>query len=330
MLEAIAALADPSGFIELPDFTQTALYHPQHGYYRKRQQRIGRVRESDFFTASSFQEAFSEIVAEAAVDLLKKAGLQPDEAHWVEIGAEPGSSVLQPRHSPFRSASALRVGEELKLSGSCVVFSNELFDAQPFRQLRFDGTCWQEFGLRFAGESLAWAPRPQISDEARPFAERLPNTHPIGYTLDLPTGSLKLARSLLAQDWDGVFIAFDYGKTWENLAFETPQGTARAYRQHQQVSDVLETPGMQDITCHICWDHLEEALRAASFQELSLQSQEAFIVHRAPRFLQKVFDPSRSSLDPLRGKLKELMHPALMGQKFQALSAIRLKSSGHA
>lgn len=323
ILAALAHKADASGFIDLPDFIETALYHPEHGYYCKQRQRVGRNPQSDFYTSLSLREAFSEIVTEAACAMLEKTGFAPADTHWVEIGAEPGGTLLTEATGPFKSVHAIGIGQELQIPEQSVVFSNELFDAQPFRQLRFDGADWQEYGVRLDSSQACWAARGSLSEEATPFAKILPRDLPEGYTVDLPTGSASLAAVLIKKRWSGLFIAFDYGKTWQAIATDTPHGSARGYFRHKQLPDILQAPGSIDITHHICWDHLEELLRESDFEQLSLQSQEAFIVHRAPNFLQKAFDPSLPALAPIRQKLKELMHPALMGQKFQALSAVR-------
>ena len=323
LLAALAVQADATGFIELPDFVETALYHPQHGYYRQERQRVGRNAQSDFYTSSSLRSAFSEIVVEAACTLLQSADFSPADTHWVEIGAEPDGSLLGEDPGPFKSVTAIGVGQTITLPAQALVFSNELFDAQSFRQLRFDGSQWNEYGIRLTDGIPAWAIRPELSPEAARALPQLPSQPSTGYTLDLPTGSRRLADSILQQEWTGAFIAFDYGKTWQALATDTPQGSARGYSRHQQKPDILEAPGSMDITHHICWDHLEQALAAHRFEQLSLQSQEAFIVRRAPQFLQKAFDPNLRALAPIRQKLKELMHPALMGQKFQSLTATR-------
>ncbi|EDY84629.1 conserved hypothetical protein [Verrucomicrobiia bacterium DG1235] len=323
ILTALAAKADSEGFIELPDFIETALYLPKHGYYSKEKQRVGRNAQSDFYTSVSLKEAFAEIVLEASCSLLEQAGFVPTQTHWLEIGAEPGGALLDGIQNPFKSACALGFGQTIEIPDQTILFSNELFDAQTFRQIRFDGREWVEYGVRLDAKLPVWSERSTLSDEASKFLPDLPKDLPAGYTIDLPTGSNCLAKSLLEKPWPGAFIAFDYGKTWHGITQDTPQGSARAYFQHRQVPNILESPGSIDITHHICWDHLENLLRSARFESLSLQSQEAFIVHRAPKFLQKAFDPSRRALDPIRQKLKELMHPALMGQKFQALCATR-------
>lgn len=323
MEQALRALCDPEGRLELPDFVKTALYHPQLGYYTRSRPRVGKTRENDFYTATTFRVAFQRIVLEAALSELAATGFAPEETEWVEIGAEPDAALLGDISTPFKSVRSIRAGEKIELSGQLAVFSNELFDAQAFRQLCFLDGQWTERQLQLIDAELSWTTRPSLSDEAKDHLPHLPARAVTGYTLDLPTGAQSLAREIVRQDWTGLFVAFDYGKTWQGLIEDTPQGSARAYCHHQQSADILAQPGSQDITHHICWDHLEATLREHGFTKLSLQSQEAFIAHRAPRFLAEAFDPSQNALSNLRGQLKQLMHPALMGQKFQALTATR-------
>lgn len=327
IIQAIAAKATEDGFIELPDFIQTALYHPTEGYYRQARQRVGKTAASDFYTSTSLKEAFADIVLEAAIGLLEQSGLSPSQTTWVELGAEPEGTLLDPANSPFQDIQTIGAADALQIPTQAVVFSNELFDAQPFRQVRFDGERWLEYGVRFEDTRLHWSPRSKLSDEAASFCSKLPTQLPNGYTIDLPTGAANLAKSILNASWRGAFIAFDYGKTWQGITEDTPQGSARGYYKHQLLPDILAAPGQIDITHHICWDHLEAELASAAFQNIDLQSQEAFIVHRAPKFLQKAFDPALPAFSPIKQKLKELMHPAMMGQKFQALSAVRTELS---
>lgn len=323
MRQALRSLANEDHFIELPDFIRLALYHPTLGYYRQRRQRIGRNPQTDFYTSASFKSVFGEIVLEAAVSLLDSFGFSPSQTDWVEIGADADRGLLSSAQTPFQSKRHIGFGDKLELEGQLVVFSNELFDAQPFRQLRFESGCWREYGIALEEEALSWRPRENLSEEAHSWLPQLPNSTSESYIVDLPCGSNSLLQEIAASNWNGVFIAFDYGKSWKALIEETPQGTARGYNAHQLVEDILASPGQQDITLHICWDNLESGLRENAFQSIHLQSQESFIAHHAPEFLKKAFDPTLSPLDPLRSQLKELMHPSLMGQKFQALTAHR-------
>jgi len=324
--KALAEAADADGFLPMDRFVEIALYHPRGGYYRRRGGvRVGRRPDADFFTASSLAEAFAPAVSEAAAGLLRQAEIDPAQATWFEIGAENPGGLLGGRPHPFARAAACGVEEPPpEISGPTVLFANELLDAQPFASVQFEAGVWRERGAR-SEEGGVWrlATRAAIPPRLRPSVERLPKAAPEGYIVDLPGAAVELLERLLAPDWRGALIVADYGKTWQALVSETPQGTARAYRGHRQVPDLFANPGRQDLTCHVCWDWLEEACRRAGFREIRLESQETFVVRRAPKLLERAFAPEQGPLSPLRSQLKQLIHPTLMGQAFQALTAIR-------
>lgn len=301
-------------------FMRLALYDPQVGYYRSARRRVGYGGATDFFTASTSGAIFGELVAAAARHLLR--GNDPRGYAFVEIGAEPGGDgVLTGVSHPFGSTRTVRVGEPLEFNGPCVVFSNELFDAQPFRRFVFRAGGWRELGVTLAAGTL------QTSEMARSGAGavpvELPPTAPDGYVIDAPLAAVALIGQIATQAWTGLFLACDYGKSWPELAEACPSGTARAYHRHTQSNELLAQPGEQDLTCHVCWDWLAAALSRHRFDGVQLESQEAFWIRHAADYIARasVADAGRFSQRKL--SLLQLLHPAHLGQKFQVLHAWR-------
>jgi len=224
---------------------------------------------------------------------------------------------------PFADYRPIRLGQPIELPAASVVFSNELFDAQPcHRIVRRDGG-WRELGVAWRDGALVEVELAHASDEWREFAGRLPPDAPEGYRLDLPTGSVALLRRIAALDWHGLFLAFDYGKSWRELTEATPQGTLRAYSRHRQVTNLLAQPGEQDLTSHVCWDWLTEVLVAHGFGRPVLESQEAFFTRHAGPELAAVMTAEAGRHSARKQALMHLLHPAHMGHKFQVLSALR-------
>ena len=316
MAEALRSRAKGGSFLRFSDFMQTALYDPRCGYYRRDAARVGRTPGTDFFTASS-SPLFGRLVAAACVSLL--GGRDPSGYAFVEIGAEPEGGILRDVAHPFASARTVRLGDPMELTGKAVVFSNELFDAQPFRRFRRRGAGWSEVGVRLDGDLLLESERDGPIADGPP----LPDDAPEGYVIDAPLEAAALARAVAAQPWEGLFLAFDYGKSWEEIAYGCPEGTARAYRRHTQSNDLLAAPGEQDLTCHVCWDWLRQALAGAGFAEPVVESQEAFFIHHSAALIEALMRAGASSLSPEKRSLLQLLHPAHMGQKFQALWAVR-------
>jgi SAM-dependent MidA family methyltransferase len=122
-------------------------------------------------------------------------------------------------------------------------------------------------------------------------------------------------------------VAFDYGKSFAELATATPAGTARAYFQHTQSNDLLARAGQQDLTGHVCWDWLQAALDAAGCTGSRVESQEAFFIHHAGAFLAQAMAAEATRVSPRKLALMQLLHPSHLGQKFQVLHARR--EAGH-
>lgn len=317
-LDRFRALAGPSLRLRFDEFLRLALYHPQVGYYRKNRKRVGYGPGTDFFTASTSGPLFGELICAACSRLLSQVDLSTFT--FVEIGAEPEANVLNNVVHPFGNVRILRLGEEIELSGQCVVFSNELFDAQPFRRFTRQNGVWMERAVELHGEQLQEITVGEVQGALR---EELPSSLPNGYTLDLPYAAKELASAIAAQPWTGLFLAFDYGKSWRELIEATPAGTARAYYRHTQSNNLLARPGEQDVTCHVCWDWLSEALRVHDFAAPQVQSQEAFFIHHAGDFIAATSAAEAARFSQRKLSLMQLLHPAHLGQKFQALHAVR-------
>ncbi len=327
-LEVFRQTAAADGVLPFAGFMELALYHPTVGYYTRHHHRIGREAGTDFFTATSLGPLFGELLVEACRNLL---GPRPADHHtFVEIGAEapdsPGDrlgGVLAGVTHPFAAAAELPFGRALALPSPAVVFSNELFDAQPCHRLVRHDRCWREIGVALrAGsfqETLLAAPTPEVGA----VSSRLPASAPEGYRLDLPLAAEQLAIQIARLPWTGLFVACDYGKSWRELADGTPAGTVRAYSRHTQVDDLLARPGEQDLTGHVCWDWIASALSDRGFTRPVLESQEAFLVHHAAAPLSRLTATEAGGPSQRKLAALQLLHPGNMGQRFQVLWALR-------
>lgn len=302
-------------------FMELALFHPEVGYYTADRRRVGRDKGADFFTSTSFNPVFGELVVAASVGLLgsRAAG----DYDFVEIGAEPAGGVLKDIAHPFRSYRTISLGQPLAFSGRCVVFSNELFDAQPFHRAVRRGNTWRELGVALVADELREVELPERTPELAAGLARFPAEAPEGYVIDAPFRTVPLLEHIVRQSWTGLFLAFDYGKTWAALAEENPLGTLRTYSHQVQAEDLLDRPGEIDLTGHICWDWLVDGLQLNGFGEALVESQEAFFTKRAESTLAAIVAAEGGRFSRRKQCVVQLLHPGNMGQKFQALHALR-------
>jgi SAM-dependent MidA family methyltransferase len=320
-LEIMAAEPGVAAGMPFARFMELALYHPTAGYYTRDFRRVGRDRKADFYTSTSFNPVFGELVVAAVVKLLAPAAA--GELHFVEIGAEPEGGVLRDIAHPFASCRTIRYGQSLDIRGDVVVFSNELFDAQPFHRVVWRRGGWRELGVALREGRLQEVELPEFCGELAAQRDRLPKVAPEGYHIDLPLRTIPLLERIVSQPWRGLFLAFDYGRTWVELAENMPTGTARTYFRQKMGDNLLARPGGEDITCHICWDWLVDGLAQAGFGEPVVESQESFFARHAGEALAAMTAAEARGFSPRKRALMHLLHPASMGQKFQALHALR-------
>jgi len=316
--------AEPSALagVSFARFMELALYHPEAGYYTADRVRVGNEKAADFKTATSVGPVFGELVVAAAARLL--APDTPAEFDFIEIGAEPGGGIFREVAHPFRSYRMIRYGQPYVFTDRCVVFSNELFDAQPFHRVVARGGAWRELGVALRDGALAEVELPEPTAELATALPRLPAAAGReGYIIDLPLRTEPLLDRITGQPWRGLFLAFDYGRTWRALAEEIPGGTACTYYRHKMGNKLLQRPGEQDITCHVCWDWLEDGLRRAGFGEPVTESQESFFVRYAGAALEAITAADAGRTTVRKRAAMHLIHPGNMGQKFQALHALR-------
>lgn len=322
MFEIMTAHADPAtGLLSLEDFIQNALYNPTLGYYSQTdRKRVGRNEKADFYTNSSLGAVFSSLVLESVQTLLP---IDLREATFVELGPESETGVLGDLQTPFKAVQLVRPNQAFALPPLCVVFSNEVFDAQPFRRFAFDGHHWLEGFVQPSRRAhrdpeYKW----KFSGPSKPLPN-LPTAAPVDYIIDWPSGAIHLIEHIAAQTWNGLFLAIDYGLPLTTLLNQRPRGTARAYKAHQLLENILAEPGCRDITCHIAWDPLQSVLADHGFTSIQLERQEAFFMRRARSTIESIATAQTQAFSRDRMTLMEILHPDNLGSRFQILSATR-------
>lgn len=314
--------------ISYKDYIQLCLYHPTHGYYTKQKKRVGRTSDSDFYTAESLGPLFAKLIIAAVRNLLQSSKLSDDlsEYTFIEIGTEPEYALLSSIEvNPFRDHKILRLGDDLNFEDPKVIlFANEWLDAFPFHRLIYKDSKWHERGVGFNNTGqLEERLMNSVDLPLNPIINKLPKKPTENYQIDLSIEAPNVLASLLKNQWKGIALFLDYGKMWDDLAYQRPNGTARTYWKHKQGTNLLKHPSEADITCDVCWDLMIEAIDSNPKTQCTLQSQEAFFIQRAGSVIEPIISESAFTFSKNKQTLMELVHPSHMGRRFQVLEIIR-------
>jgi SAM-dependent MidA family methyltransferase len=114
-------------------------------------------------------------------------------------------------------------------------------------------------------------------------------------------------------------VAIDYGFTREELLSpERLNGTLRAYRDHRLASNVLASPGEQDLTAHVNFSALQERGEAAGLQTEVFTTQSRFLSGILSRALASSRDLPHWTAAEMR-QFQTLANPEHLGQSFRVL-----------
>ena len=254
------------GPIGFDRFMELALYHPEYGYYtRKDRDPFG--KGGDFYTASQLQPVFGRVIARA-VRALRAEMDTPEDFTVVELGAgrgEMAEALKEFRYVAVEASDTLGMPE--KITG--VVFSNEFFDALPVRSIERRGENWHERLVDFSNGRFVFT-----QDQTIGTAQRFDTSQTIAEEHD--TGFLWM-KKIAAHLHRGFVLTIDYGYTnAERLRF--PQGSLMSYHRHTASEDVLADPGERDITSHVPFDLLREAGEQAGLETVRFETMSQFLM----------------------------------------------------
>ena len=336
------------GPITFAKFMEQCLYHPEFGYYSRKDAK----RFADFYTSVDVHPIFGRLLARQLAEMWDALG-RPPEFWAVEAAAGTGrlaTHILDfaARELPFFydvlryvavERAAARRGEHEKMLAAHIaagrlvspetlpaeipfgcIFSNELIDALPVHRVVVrDGELREVFVAARGGELMEELGPPSTPDLESYFREQ-------GITL---REGQQAEVCFAARDWieeagkrlgRGFVLTVDYGREAVELHNERHmRGTLLAYSQHRASEDYLRDPGEQDLTAHVNFTALDLWGRRVGLTRVGCVSQMDFIVAlgRANEFAD-LYEPGTSEVERVRSRLlvKTLIHPEGMGETF--------------
>ncbi|HLZ66090.1 MAG TPA: SAM-dependent methyltransferase [Aliidongia sp.] len=329
-----------SGPIGIDRFMAAALGH----YYGSRDP-LGAT--GDFTTSPEISQVFGEILGLWAADQWQRLG-GPLPVHLVELGPGRGTLMADMLRA-LKVLPALRQAVEVHLvetspalrarqaetlqrshpdlqprwhetlaevpPGPMLLVANEFFDALPIRQWQRDGAGWRErlVGLEASG-GLCFVPGPAGTPPVTPPADAAD-----GALFETCEPGLAIAgeigRRLAAAPGAAVLIDYGHGRT-------AAGDTLQALKAHAY-APVLADPGEADLTAHVDFQALGQALAAAGANVAGLAQQGRFLIENGAevRLAALLRGKDESAALTLKAAVRRLLDPMEMGRLFKVLAA---------
>jgi SAM-dependent MidA family methyltransferase len=331
-----------TGPVRFDWFMEQALYHPEFGYYSSGQCEIG--RRGDYFTNVSVGPLFGRLLAAQFAEIWEILD-RPGDFTIVEQGAHQGDfardvlEAVREREPDFfptlrycviepfpvleaRQRETLRnFAEKLTWRKSVselepftgVHFSNELLDSFPVRLISREGEQdWQERLVDLSCDGFAFVMRPIADEELRRQVAKLPRSTAEHYETEVNLAALDWIESVGRKLARGFILAVDYGFPRAELyAAERTTGTLQCRANHRAVSSPLVEIGRADISAHVDWTSLVERAEASGMNLVGFTDQHHFMTGLLSR---------RAPEESERRALQTLLHPELLGTRFQYLA----------
>src|SRR4030067_614518 len=345
------------GRITFEEFMDTALYHPEYGYYTSKKARIG--KEGDYYTSTDVHRAFGVCIMRQIEEM--NVILNHSPLNVVEVGAGKGllcaDILLSAREksptlfkeiryfivekSPEFIERQKRNIEELglmdkvswvpeikeALSGNIgIVLSNELIDAFPVHKVRYSNGLWNEIYVTTHNGELVEVSGELSCNELSPFLSSfIRHTPPLsdGYTTEVNLKAIDWIKGVGNCLQKGFVITIDYGYPRKELySAKRNRGTLMCYFRHQASEDQYLNIGEQDITTHIDFTSLAEAGKAAGLEVAGFTDQSYFLMGSGiEEEFQQLEDLNAKNIGAFKNNvtLKKLLIPGGMGSKFKVL-----------
>jgi SAM-dependent MidA family methyltransferase len=157
-----------------------------------------------------------------------------------------------------------------------VVLANEVLDAMPVQLVVKRGTQWRERCVAIDQDQFIFVERDCELAPPVDWAASLPE----GYVTEVHTQAHAFMHTMGAWFQRGLALFIDYGfPEHEYYHPERSSGTLIAHYQHRANPDVLEWPGLQDLTAHLNFTACALAAQDAGLDVLGYTSQARFLLN---------------------------------------------------
>jgi len=298
------------GPIAFRRFMEVALYHPQHGYYRRGRDPFGRA--GDYYTAEQVQPAFGILIRRTIEQLAAEMG---GPVSVVEPGA--GRGEMAPYFAGFHHLP-IESGDPLSERFRGVIFANEFFDALPVNVAIKRGGVFHRMLVDCRDEGFVWTEQDETTEEETGYLAEFAAEAEDESVIEIPIDALHWIDRIAERIDSGYLLAIDYGYTPPEIV-RFPRGTLMSYRRHQAMEDVLAEPGERDITAHVPFGAIEARAASHGFHRVRWESMASMLLRagETDEFAEVIGEGDEASQRTRRLQLKKLLFE--MGETFRAL-----------
>jgi SAM-dependent MidA family methyltransferase len=198
------------------------------------------------------------------------------------------------------------------------LIGNEVLDALPFHVVESDGTGWRELGVAREGEDgFRWC---ELGSAAA-ITAGLP-VRAAGYRTEVRPDFAGFLAPWRQACPAGRMLWIDYGFERDDYYAEPrTRGTLRTFGRHRAGEDPLIAPGTLDITAHVDFTALGEALGSLGGRVTRFENQSRFLTSVARPWLLSLEGRIDGEATKLLRNFQTLTHPGHLGSRFHLMEA---------
>ena len=293
-------------------FMDTALYHPELGYYRQPERKPGRA--GDFITSPELHPFFGNTLARQVAEAWDALG-QPHNLIVREHGASSGGlaydimvalsvkapDVLESLDYRLVDVNTHRLNEAIAAMAEVgfadrvtaehpdslapepgLVIANEVADALPVHRFVVRHGAVRELLVDVDAESQLIDreadPIPDILDAIEAHFEQHSISLSDGARFEFSSAVAEWGRAVAQSLTQGIAIVIDYGYDAGGLyQGHLLEGTVRGYYQHTATDNPYLRVGEQDLTAHVDFSWLQTAMESEGMHSLGLTTQSEYL-----------------------------------------------------
>ena len=340
------------GWISFAQFMEACLYTPRLGYYSSGAVKLGRGPRdgSDFVTAPELSPLFGRALARPIAQICAASAPQV-----FEFGAGSGvlaatllselerMDALPTRYTIIDLSADLRERQKLTIMQRVphllervawvdtlpepmqgAILANEVLDAMPVHLMLRLQSDWLERGVAIdESGQFAFADHSAPATLATAMETRTDALNPLGdiYLTELNLAAPAWIASIADKLTAGGLLVIDYGfNAAEYFHPQRDRGTLMAHYRHRATEQVLQLPGLMDLTAHVDFSAIAAAAAASGLTLLGYTSQANFLINCGIAHLIEGDPADARAWLPQANALQRLISEAEMGELFKVIA----------